>query len=84
MKAFSSGKINKYDYLTWEEILPFDRRGIMEQAKFTYFPLGKALEKQTNAIEDQREKQIRAINSRFEKRLFRYRTKINSTYTSKS
>ena len=56
----------------------------MEQAKFTYFPLGKALEKQTNAIEDQREKQIRAINSRFEKTLFRYRTKINSTYTSKS
>ena len=56
----------------------------MEQAKFTYFPLGKALEKQTNAIEDQREKQIRAINSRFEKRLFRHRTKINSTYTSKS
>ena len=56
----------------------------MEQAKFTYFPLGKASEKQTNAIEDQREKQIRAINGRFEKRLFRHRTKINSTYTSKS
>ena len=33
----------------------------MEQAKFTYSPLGKAFEKQTKTIEDQGEKQIKAI-----------------------
>ena len=49
---FSSGKTDKYEYLTWEKMLPFDQSGIMEQAKSTYFPLGKALEKQTNATED--------------------------------
>ena len=32
-----------------------------EQAKFTYFPLRKALEKQTKTIEDQRKKQTKAI-----------------------
>ena len=29
---------------------------IIEQAKFTYSPLGKVFEKQTKTIEDQREK----------------------------
>ena len=37
----SSGKINKHEYLTGEEILPFDQSRIVEQAKFTYSPLGK-------------------------------------------
>ena len=32
-----------------------------EQAKFTYFPLGKALEKQAKTNEDQGKKQIKAI-----------------------
>ena len=33
----------------------------MQQAKFTYFSLGKAFEKQIQTIEDQREKQIKAL-----------------------
>ena len=41
ISALSSGKVDKYKYLTGEEIL------IIEQAKFTYSPLGKAQEKQT-------------------------------------
>ena len=41
--ALSSGKIDKYKYLTSEEILPSNRRQIIEQAKFTYFSLGEAL-----------------------------------------
>ena len=45
ISALSSGKINKYEYLTGEEILPSDQSGIIEQAKFTYSPLGKAFEK---------------------------------------
>ena len=44
ISALLSGKIDKYDYLTSEEILPPDQRRVIEQAKFTYFPLEKALE----------------------------------------
>ena len=50
--ALSSGKIDKYEYLTGEEILPFDQGRVIEQAKFAYSPLGKALEKETNTIKD--------------------------------
>ena len=56
-----AAKIDKYEYLTGEEILPSNQQQIIEQAKFTYSPLGKALEKQTKTIEDQGEKQIKAI-----------------------
>ena len=49
----SSGKIDKYEYLTDEEILPSDQRRVIEQAKFKYSPLGRAFEKQTKTIEDQ-------------------------------
>ena len=59
--ALSSGKIDKYEYLTGEEILPSNQGRIIEQAKFTYSPLGKAFEKQTKTIEDQGEKQIKTI-----------------------
>ena len=47
ISALSSGKIDKYEYLTDEEILPSNQQQIIEQAKFTYSPLGKAFEKQT-------------------------------------
>ena len=46
ISALSSGKIDKYEYLTGEEILPSNQQQIIEQAKFTYSPLGKAFEKQ--------------------------------------
>ena len=45
ISALSSGKIDKYEYLTSEEILPADQNRIIEQGKFTYSPLGKAFEK---------------------------------------
>ena len=54
--ALSSGKIDKYEYLTGEEILPSNQGQIIEQPKFTYSPLGKAFEKQTKTIEDQGKK----------------------------
>ena len=57
----SSGKIHKYQYLTGEDILPSNQQQIIEQAKFTYSPLGKAFEKQIKTIEDQGEKQIKVI-----------------------
>ena len=60
ISALSSGKIDKYEYLTGEEILPSNQQQIIEQAKFTYSPLGKAFEKQTKTIQDKGEKQIKA------------------------
>ena len=56
ISVLSSGKIDKYEYLTAEEILPSNEKQIIEKAKFTYSPLGKAFEKQTKTIEDQGEK----------------------------
>ena len=61
ISALSSGKIDKYEYLNGEEILPSNQQQIIEQAKFTYSPLGKAFEKQTKTILDQGEKQIKAV-----------------------
>ena len=61
ISALSSGKINKYEYLTGEDILPSNQQQIIEQAKFSYSPLGKAFEKQIKTVEDQGEKQIKAI-----------------------
>ena len=61
VSALSLGKINKYECLTGEEILPSNQQQIIEQAKFTYSPLGKAFEKKQKTIEYQREKQIKAI-----------------------
>ena len=55
ISALSSGKIDKCEYLTGEEILP-NQQQIIEQAKVTYSPLGKAFEKQTKPIEDQGKK----------------------------
>ena len=34
---------------------------MIEQAKFTYCPLGKVFEKQTKIIEDKGEKQVKAL-----------------------
>ena len=56
MLALSSGIINKYEYLKGEGILPSNQRQTIEQAKF-----GKAFEKQRKTIEDQQERQIKAI-----------------------
>ena len=36
ISAFSSGKIDEYEYLTGKGILPSNQIQIMEQAKFAY------------------------------------------------
>ena len=61
ISALSSGKLDKYEYLTGEEILPSNQQQIIEQVKFTYSLQEKAFEKQTKTIEDQGKKQIKAI-----------------------
>ena len=62
--------MDKYEYLAGEEIPTSDQIWITEQAKLTYSPLGKALEKQSKTIQYQGERQINAIEKRFEKQLF--------------
>ena len=49
-------KNDEYEYITGDEMLPFNKRQIIEQAKFAHSPLRKAFEKQT-------EKQVGAIES---------------------
>ena len=44
------------------KILPSYQR-IIEQAKFTYSPFGKAFEKKIKIIEDRRIKQVRALKA---------------------
>ena len=63
ISALLSGKIHKYEYLASEDILPSNQQQIIEQAKFTYSPLGKAFEKQIKTIEDKGQKQIDALES---------------------
>ena len=63
ISALTSDKIDKYEYLTGEEILPSNQQQIIEQAKFTYSPLGKDFHKQTKTIEDQGKKQVDALKS---------------------
>ena len=45
ISALSSGKVDKYEYHTGEELLPPEQRRAIEQATFPNSPLGKALEK---------------------------------------
>ena len=61
ISALSSGKIDKCEYLTGEELLPSNQRQIIKQSKFAYSPLEKAYEKETKMIEDQKEKQLEAL-----------------------
>ena len=63
ISALSSGKIDKYEHFTGEEILPFNQQQIIEQAKFIYSPLGKAFEKQIKTIKHHGEKQVDALKS---------------------
>ena len=61
ISALSSGKLDKYEYLTGEEIVPSNQQKIIQQATFNYSPLGKAIEKQRKTIEDQGKEQVKAI-----------------------
>ena len=64
ISTLSSGKIDKYEYLTGKKILSYTQQQIIKQAKLTYSPLVKAFEKQTKTIKEQGEKQIKAIQDK--------------------
>ena len=63
ISALSPGKIHKYEYLTGQDIIPFNEQQIIEQAKFTYSPLVKTFEKQIKTTKDQGQKQVEALNT---------------------
>ena len=64
ISAYSSGKLHKYMNILLVKIyLPSNQQQIIEQARFTYSPLGKAFDKQIKTIEDQGKKQIDALNT---------------------
>ena len=48
--ALSSGKIDKYWYLTGKERLPYNKSHTIEWARFAYSPWGKAFEEQRNKL----------------------------------
>ena len=58
ISTLSSGKIQKYEYLTGEDMLPSNQQQTIEQA---YSPLEKAFEKQIKTIKDQGRKQADAL-----------------------
>ena len=63
LSDLSSDKIDKYEYITKEEMLSLDQSRVIEQANFTYFLLRKDFEKQIKTIKNQIiwKKQTKAI-----------------------
>ena len=76
ISALSLGKSDKYKYFTGKEILPPDQSRIIEQAKFTYPPLGKALKNKQNQLMTQlKKKQKQPKIDQYNK--FQHRSKIS-------
>ena len=63
ISALSSRNFHRYEYVTGEYVLPSSQQQIIEQARFTYSPLGKPFEKQIKTIEDQGKKQVDALEN---------------------
>ena len=66
LSALSSGKTDKYEYLTGEEILTSNQRQIVKQAKFAYCPLEKQTEKQVSALRSRGTSNKKSIKTNLE------------------
>ena len=76
--SFSS-KTDKYEYLAGEEILLSDQRKVIEQAKFTYYPLRSKFQQNTFIEEAKNElNKIKEIKKAIGKENLYYKT--NNTY----
>ena len=60
ISVLSSGKIDKYEYVTGEKILPLDQRRLVEQAKFYIFSIRKNKQKR---LKSKQKIQIDAITN---------------------
>ena len=78
--ASSSGKTDKYEYVTSEEMLLSDQRKIIEKAKFTYSPLRSKFQ-QNNLIEEVKNElnKIKEIKKTIGRENIYYKT--NNTYS---
>ena len=63
ISALSSGKTDKYEYLTGEKILPSNQSRINKHAKITHSPFRKAFEEQIKTIDEQGKKQVSNFRS---------------------
>ena len=61
ISALKSGDIDKYEFLTEQEVIPRGAEASLASVQFEYSPLGKAFEKQVQAIEEQGDKQVQAL-----------------------
>ena len=59
ISALSSGKIDKQEYLTGEEIILSEQSREKEQAKFTYSPLGKSFQKQIKQLKNTQKNKLK-------------------------
>ena len=84
ISVLSSGKIDKYKYVTDEELQLSYQSRIIEQAKFTYSTLGKKPFRKTNkVIEDQEEKTNKRNRNQNWKTTSRHRSKIYFVFVFK-
>ena len=58
ISSLSSGNIDRYEYITGEQILPSNQSRMIEQANFSYSSLAKAFEKQTKTKKPPKNKKI--------------------------
>ena len=78
-----SGKTDNHEFLTGEEILPSAQSRIIEQAKFTYSPLGKGFEKNPKTIKEQGRKKPEAIEEHGKPLNLVVKKKIFNTFKTK-
>ena len=83
ISVLSPDKIDKQEYLTGGEIVHPDQSRIIQQAKFTFYALGKAFEKEMKTTENQWGKQIKAIQEH-EKQLIESNSLIKNLTTFKT
>ena len=65
-QSYHQAKLISTNILVMKKQYDLIKQQIIEQAKFTYSPLGRVFEKQTNkkkTIEDQGEKQVKALKT---------------------
>ena len=61
-------KQQNYQLYHQVKLINMNIRQVIEQAKSTYSPLGRAFETQTKTVEDQEENKIKALENRVEKK----------------
>ena len=58
---YHQAKLISMNILLVKKFYPSNQQKIIEQAKFTYSPIGKVFEKQTKKFKDQWQKQVEAL-----------------------